>query len=36
VLALPANLQFGEWLGLVLVGALAAWLYATGSRRAPA
>jgi putative OPT family oligopeptide transporter len=36
VLALPAGLQFGEWLGLALVGALAAWLYATGSRRAPA
>ncbi len=34
VLALPSNLQFGEWLGLALVGALAAWLYATGSRRA--
>jgi putative OPT family oligopeptide transporter len=34
VLALPAHLQFGEWLGLAIVGALAAWLYATGSRRA--
>jgi hypothetical protein len=33
VLALPLNLQFGEWLGLAIVGALAAWLYATGSRR---
>ena len=34
VLALPSNLQFGEWLGLAIVTALAAWLYATGSRRA--
>jgi len=34
VLALPSNLQFGGWLGLALVGALAIWLYATGSRRA--
>ncbi len=34
VLALPSHLQFGELLGLALVGALAAWLYATGSRRA--
>jgi hypothetical protein len=33
VLALPAALQFGEWLGLAVVGALAVWLYATGSRR---
>ena len=36
VLALPLNLQFGEWLGLAIVTALAAWLYATGSRRAQA
>jgi putative OPT family oligopeptide transporter len=37
VLALPSNLQFGEWFGLAIVGALAVWLYATGSRRtAPA
>ena len=36
VLALPSNLQFGEWLGLAIVAALAAWLYATGSRRAQA
>jgi putative OPT family oligopeptide transporter len=36
VLALPANLQFGELLGLVLVAALAVWLYATGSRRTAA
>jgi putative OPT family oligopeptide transporter len=34
VLALPSGLQFGEWLGLAIVGALAFWLYATGSRRA--
>ena len=34
VLALPSNLQFGGGLGLALVGALAIWLYATGSRRA--
>jgi putative OPT family oligopeptide transporter len=33
VLALPANLQFGGGLGLALVGALAIWLYATGTRR---
>ncbi len=33
VLALPSNLQFGGWLGLAIVGALAAWLYVTGSRR---
>ena len=32
VLALPSNLQFGEWLGLAIVGALAAWLYVTASR----
>ena len=34
VLALPPGLQFGEWLGLAVVAALAVWLYATGSRRA--
>jgi hypothetical protein len=33
VLALPESLQFGRLLGLAVVGALAAWLYATGSRR---
>jgi putative OPT family oligopeptide transporter len=33
VLALPAQLQFGGWLGLVLVGALAVWLYRVGIRR---
>jgi putative OPT family oligopeptide transporter len=34
VLALPASLQFGGWLGLVIVGWLAMWLYRTGIRRA--
>jgi putative OPT family oligopeptide transporter len=33
VLALPAGLQFGEWLGLAVVGGLAAWLYKAGSSR---
>jgi putative OPT family oligopeptide transporter len=34
VLALPARLQFGGWLGLVVVGVLALMLYRTGTRRA--
>ena len=34
VLALPAPLQAGRALGLAVVGALAFWLYRTGSRRA--
>ena len=34
VLALPAPLQAGRALGLAVVGALAVWLYRTGSRRA--
>jgi putative OPT family oligopeptide transporter len=34
VMALPASLQFGGWLGLVVVGWLALWLYRTGTRRA--
>jgi len=33
VLALPESLQFGGWLGLIIVGALAWLLYRTGSRR---
>jgi putative OPT family oligopeptide transporter len=33
VLALPAALQFGGWLGLAVVGWLAWWLYRTGVRR---
>jgi putative OPT family oligopeptide transporter len=33
VLALPAGWQFGGWLGLLLVGSLAAMLYRTGTRR---
>jgi uncharacterized oligopeptide transporter (OPT) family protein len=33
VLALPAALQFGGWLGLAVVGWLAWWLYRTGIRR---
>jgi putative OPT family oligopeptide transporter len=33
VLALPAGLQFGGWLGLLVVGGLAAMLYRTGTRR---
>jgi len=33
VLALPASLQFGGWLGLIIVGALAWLLYRTGRRR---
>jgi putative OPT family oligopeptide transporter len=34
VIALPAGLQFGGWLGLVVVAWLAMWLYRTGTRRA--
>jgi len=34
VLSLPAALQFGGWLGLLVVGGLALWLYRTGIRRA--
>jgi len=34
VLALPDSMQFGRWLGLLIVGALAAWLYRTAIRRA--
>ena len=34
VLALPASLQFGGWLGIVIVAALAYWLYRTATRRA--
>jgi len=33
VLALGASLQFGEWLGLAVVGALALWLYRVGIDR---
>jgi putative OPT family oligopeptide transporter len=33
VIALPAALQFGGWLGLVIVGWLALMLYRTGTRR---
>jgi putative OPT family oligopeptide transporter len=33
VLALGASLQFGEWLGLAVVGALALWLYRVGINR---
>jgi putative OPT family oligopeptide transporter len=36
VLALGDSLQFGEWLGLLVVGALAVWLYRVGvDRRHP-
>lgn len=34
VIALPAGLQFGGWLGLLVVGALAVMLFRVGSRRA--
>ncbi len=34
VIALPESLQFGGWLGLVIVGWLALMLYRTGTRRA--
>ena len=34
VLALPAGLQFGGWLGLLVVGWLAVMLYRVGTRRA--
>jgi putative OPT family oligopeptide transporter len=34
VIALPASLQFGGWLGLLVVGALAVMLFKVGSRRA--
>lgn len=33
VLALPEGLQFGGWLGLVILAALALWLYRTATRR---
>ena len=33
VIALPGALQFGGWLGLVIVGALALQLYRVGTRR---
>ncbi len=33
VISLPAGLQFGGWLGLLVVGWLALWLYRTGTRR---
>jgi hypothetical protein len=33
VIALPEALQFGGWLGLVIVGWLALLLYRTGTRR---
>jgi putative OPT family oligopeptide transporter len=33
VLALPAALQFGGWLGLLVLAALAAWLYRTAISR---
>ncbi len=33
VLSLPAGLQFGGWLGLLVVGGLAAMLYRTGTSR---
>jgi putative OPT family oligopeptide transporter len=33
VIALPEGWQFGGWLGLIIVGSLAAWLYRTGTRR---
>lgn len=38
VLALPASLQFGQWLGLVVVGAVAWWMHraaTTGARETP-
>ena len=34
VLALGAGLQFGEWLGLAVVGGLALWLYRVGAQKA--
>jgi uncharacterized oligopeptide transporter (OPT) family protein len=34
VLALPASWQFGEWLGLVVIGFVAWLLYRSGARRA--
>jgi putative OPT family oligopeptide transporter len=36
VLALPEGLHFGGWLGLLVLGALAAWLYRTATARAAA
>jgi putative OPT family oligopeptide transporter len=33
VLALPVSLQFGRWLGLVVLAGLAAWLYRTATAR---
>jgi putative OPT family oligopeptide transporter len=34
VLALGEGLQFGEWLGLAVVGGLALWLYRVGAQKA--
>ena len=33
VLALPEGWRFGEWLGLLVVGVLAVWLYKTALKR---
>jgi putative OPT family oligopeptide transporter len=35
VLALPESLHFGQWLGIIVVGLMAAWLYRTAVRPAP-
>ena len=35
VLALPQSLQFGGWLGLLILAALAWWLFRTATGRAP-
>jgi putative OPT family oligopeptide transporter len=34
VLALPQSLQFGQWLGVLVIAAMAAWLYRTAIRPA--
>jgi putative OPT family oligopeptide transporter len=33
VLALPTSMQFGQWLGVLIVGALLFWLYRTATAR---
>jgi hypothetical protein len=36
VLALPESMHFGGWLGLLVLGGLATWLYRIATDRRPA